>query len=162
MTHSIHTLRIGLIACLLLPLELGAQNARIVDSLLLGKDIMEVLQQSGPEGNRMTVVQSNDITTLMREQTLENRISAQKIQGFRVRIFFDNKQSARTEAQRIANDFRELYPDVATYVAYENPYFKVTVGDFRTRSEAIRFMNAIKETYPQAFLTREVINFPPL
>jgi hypothetical protein len=84
------------------------------------------------------------------------------MQGFRVRIFFDNKQTARAESEEIATAFSEAYPQVAVYRIYENPYFKVTVGDFRTRSQAMQFMLRIRRTYPQAFITRENISYPQL
>ena len=43
---------------------------------------------------------------------------------------------------------------------YANPYFKVTVGDFRTRSEAVRLLERIKGSFPSAFVVKENIEFP--
>ena len=57
--------------------------------------------------------------------------------------------------------FSEIHPGIPVYRVYENPYFKVTVGDFRTKSDAIRFMNGIGE-HIWAFITRETIAYPLL
>jgi len=96
----------------------------------------------------------------MQSKLLSDMTQGSKFNGFRVRIFFDNKQSARAESERIASEFSSVSPGIAVYRIYENPYFKVTVGDFRTKSEATRFMNSIKGIYPQAFITRDQINYP--
>ena len=81
----------------------------------------------------------------------------QKISGYRVRIFFDNAQNARQRANSTLSSFRELYPDIATYLTYENPYWKVTVGNCLTHEEAIVLWGRIKGTFDKAFVTREEI-----
>ena len=44
--------------------------------------------------------------------------------------------------------------------ASANPYFKVTVGDFRTRSEAVKLLERIRGAFPSAFVVKENIEFP--
>lgn len=136
--------------------------AQQVDSTLLGKDILTLVNQFGPEGNRMQVVQSEAIRKQLYTLITHNSASATSMQGYRVRIFFDNSQSARAQSSATVASFSEVAPGVGVYRAYENPYFKVTVGDFRTKSDALRFMNSIKGLYPKAFITRERINYPSL
>jgi hypothetical protein len=80
--------------------------------------------------------------------------------GYRVRIFFDNKQTARTESEKTLKRFKELFPEVAAYRIYANPYFKVTVGDFRTKSEAMALLTRIKGAFPSAFVVKESIEYP--
>ena len=53
-----------------------------------------------------------------------------------------------------------MYHDVVAYRTYANPYFKVTVGDFRTRSEAVKLLERIKGAFPSAFVVKENIEFP--
>lgn len=80
------------------------------------------------------------------------------INGYRLRIFFDNAQNARGVSEQIAAAFAEQYPDIPVYRVYANSYFKVTVGDFRSKSDAMRFLNIIKETYPSVFLVKETFS----
>jgi hypothetical protein len=80
--------------------------------------------------------------------------------GYRVRIFFDNKQSARSESEAALKRFESLYHGVKAYRSYANPYFKVTVGDFRTKSEAMELLEHIKPEFPSAFVVKENITFP--
>jgi hypothetical protein len=157
MTKNLIYLFLAGIVLLISPLALSAQQ---VDSILLGRDVYNWLAEPGPAGNLMRIYQSDSIVHAMQSKLLSDMTQGSKFNGFRVRIFFDNKQSARAESERIASEFSSVSPGIAVYRIYENPYFKVTVGDFRTKSEATRFMNSIKGIYPQAFITRDQINYP--
>ncbi len=68
--------------------------------------------------------------------------------GYRVQIFM-GKEKGANEAKI---DFSEEFEDYGVYEAYESPYFKVRVGDFRLRSAAERFAEKVRERYPAAFV----------
>ncbi len=122
------------------------------DSTLVGKNIFNVLPDN------VNVRQSQQIANSMKSHVASN--GARTISGYRVRIFFDNKQNARTESEAVLKRFNGLYPDVMAYRIYANPYFKVTVGDFRTKSEAMALLVRIKGAFPSAFVVKENIEFP--
>ena len=122
------------------------------DSTLVGKSIFNVLPDN------VNVRQSQQIANSMKSHVASN--GARTISGYRVRIFFDNKQNARTESEAVLKRFNGLYPDVMAYRIYANPYFKVTVGDFRTKSEAMALLARIKGAFPSAFVVKENIVFP--
>ena len=79
---------------------------------------------------------------------------------YRIRIFFDNKQTARNESEATMARFLKTYHGIPAYRTYANPYFKVSVGDFRTKSEAMEFLEEIKHNFPGAFVTKETISYP--
>lgn len=130
-----------------------------IDSTLVGKDIFLDMpsQAAGADGTVM-VSQSELIEQSMRKHVETN--STRTLSGYRVRIFFDNKQSARNESEQTVNRFREMYQEIAVYRTYTNPYFKVTVGDCRTRSEAMHLLSRIKQNFPSAFVVKENIECP--
>ena len=123
-----------------------------VDSTLAGKNIFNVLPEN------VNVRQSQQIANSMKSHVASN--SSRTISGYRVRIFFDNKQNARTESENVLKKFKGLFPDVMAYRIYANPYFKVTVGDFRTKSEAMALLTRIKGAFPSAFVVKENIEYP--
>ena len=55
---------------------------------------------------------------------------------------------------------RQAHPETGVYRSFETPNYKVTIGDFRTKDEALRIYNALKGTYPTAYIIKENINFP--
>ena len=46
------------------------------------------------------------------------------------------------------------------YRSFESPNYKVCIGDFRTKDEALGIYNALKGTYPTAYIIKESINYP--
>lgn len=130
-----------------------------VDSTLLGKDVFRDMP-SRNHGDPATVEvgQSEVLEMSMRQHIRKN--ASRTLSGYRVRIFFDNRQSARHESEQTLKRFRNMYPDVAVYRTYTNPYFKVTVGDCRTKSEAMKLLSRIKGNFPSAFVVKENIEYP--
>ena len=130
-----------------------------VDSALVGKDVFRDMP-SRYAGDLATVeVEQSEILELSMRQHVQKNAS-RTLSGYRVRIFFDNKQSARHESEQTLNRFRAMYPEVAVYRTYTNPYFKVTVGDCRTKSEAMKLLARIKGNFSSAFVVKENIEFP--
>ena len=84
-----------------------------------------------------------------------------KMNGYRVRIFFDNKQNSRGASEAAMNRFRGAFPGYSAYRSFTSPHFKVTVGDFRNKSEALRLLNQVKGMFPSAFIVKAQINYPP-
>lgn len=130
-----------------------------VDTTLAGKDIFMLMPVSEDgEGADVSINQSSEVVDAVRKHIYTNK--DRTIKGYRVRIFFDNKQTARAESEKVLKEFRSAYPEIAAYRVYANPYFKVTVGDFRTRSEAMEMLSRIKYSFPSAFVVKENIEYP--
>lgn len=133
--------------------------AAAVDTTLAGKDVFH-LMPSKDAGAKADVIinQTSVVADAVRRQVASN--SDRTLSGYRVRIFFDNRQTARAESEETLKRFESLYHDVVAYRTYANPYFKVTVGDFRTKSEAMRLLEHIRKEFPSAFVVKENIEFP--
>ena len=131
----------------------------VVDSTLVGSDVFHIMPLKGRgDAANVEIYQSQEIADAVREQIAAN--SGRSITGYRVRIFFDNKQTARKESEELLDKFTSMHRDIKAYRTYVNPYFKITVGDFRTRSEAMELLSRIKHEFPNAFVVKENIEFP--
>ena len=148
--------RILLIFSLLLlgAASLQAQETEVtapVDSTLLGRSILSVM------GPGIKVSQSTTV-----QQALDNYIRTngnKSISGYRIRVYYDNGPQARAKSEMIERTLQQQL-GVAVYRSFESPNYKVTVGDFRTKDEALRIYNALKGTYPTAYMIKETINYP--
>ncbi len=108
---------------------------------------------------KANVVQDEKIDWLL--DTHQEAISRERgIAGFRVQIYMDSGNQASLRTQRSRAEFEKKYPDVNTYVDWDEPYFKLRVGDFRTRLDARRFLEKIKKDYQGAYIVVDRINFP--
>ncbi|MBR6847680.1 MAG: SPOR domain-containing protein [Bacteroidales bacterium] len=80
--------------------------------------------------------------------------------GFRVQIFMEIGNEAVDHANLVKKEFEELYPDLPIYLSYEQPYYRLRVGDFRNRVEAEKYLRILKPQYSLAFVTADIINPP--
>jgi len=118
----------------------------MIDSSYLGLDIFTIVNVSQPEG----------VKTVVQQKLASNTIG--EIQGYRIRIFFSNAQNAREASLSAQSRFENKYPEHRTYRTYVLPNFKVTVGDFRTKSDALKLLNEVKKDFPSSFIVKENIN----
>ena len=85
--------------------------------------------------------------------------------GYRVQIFSGSGQNARATMLSISQQFLRNFPDfdnAQIYTEYKAPYFKMCVGDFRSKGEANAFYHKIKGLYPDSYVVKAKIKFPKL
>lgn len=82
--------------------------------------------------------------------------------GFRVVLFYDDAQYAEERANEIMEELKKDYPEINSYLVYEKPYFKVSVGDCLTEEEAIMMRNMFIDKYTGAFIRRDNITLKEL
>jgi hypothetical protein len=121
--------------------------------------------QNNEKSNRPEVIQNLNINQDPRLDNMlswhiENNRTRNKIEGFRVEIFFSSDFDAKEKAIRKKKEFLSVYPDNAVHVKYISPNFRVRVGDFRTKNEALKLYREIKSNYPVAFIVADEIDFP--
>lgn len=93
------------------------------------------------------------------DNLLETYKSSFTIQGYRIQIYSDNKkQPAREEKAK----FLSLYNNVKAHEIYQQPYFKIRVGDFRTKLEAYKFQREIYGNFPNSFIVKDEIEVEQL
>jgi hypothetical protein len=68
----------------------------------------------------------------------------------------------REAAKATKISFMKRFPSVRSYISYEVPYYKIKVGDFRTRKDATEFARYLSKTY-STMVTPSLINnrIPP-
>lgn len=130
-----------------------------LDSLLIGVNIVNYVELNNSTGS-VTVNHPSQIDSLLVSQTISN--AEKKINGYRIRLFFDNKQTARTESEQIEKEFKLRFPTIPIYRTYTNPFFKIVIGDYRTKSEATKALKTIVQVYPKAIIVKENISFPEI
>jgi len=124
-------------------------------------DILSLLHQPQAGKGIIKVNHSASIDNLLQKHISSSRKN-NTIQGYRIRIFSDAGQQAREKANDARKKFSEAYPDITSYLTYQTPYFKVYVGDFRTKSEALKLYKQLQKSFPKAFIVTDKINPPKL
>ncbi len=130
------------------------------DSLLRNtNDIFQKIEK-GSDG-RITFNQNDSIRNLVIKHIAYNK-HKEGIPGYRIRIYSNLGTNARKRSQEIRTEFYDKFPDIPIYREYDSPYFKVYVGDFRTKIEAIKSLKKIKKYFPAAFVVPDQIELPEI
>ena len=114
-----------------------------------------------PTQGQITITQSHEIEQLFNNRLYQNTQNP-GMQGYRIRIFSETGQNAREKSNQAMFEFSEEFPDVQFYQKYENPYWKVSVGNFRTKESAQKFYRKVLNSFPKSFIVSDWINFPSL
>src|SRR5690606_18427918 len=106
------------------------------------------LMQRSRKGTRITS------TSPSRSPVDKENATRTTTMGFRVQIYSgSNRSDAYAEQAR----FKSLYKGIDTYLSYEEPNYRVKVGDFRSRSEAQDLMQGLRKQFNNVFIFTEEI-----
>ncbi|MEO6168746.1 MAG: SPOR domain-containing protein [Chitinophagales bacterium] len=101
----------------------------------------------------ITVVQDSGVQKVLK---LYQSFATEKraVSGFRVQLA---SNSNRTIVMDLKSKFMQQYPEVNAYVVYQQPQFKLRVGDFVSRKEATKFRDDLRASFPTAFTVPDKI-----
>ncbi len=120
-----------------------------------GGDLLKALQESGRNNRVSLEMDSLLAANYYKLLTINKKTSG--IPGYRIRIYSESGVGAKEEQQRIKARFLTLYPGIDAYNSYDEPFFKIYVGDCRTRSEALKLIDRIERNFPNPFIVDDYI-----
>jgi hypothetical protein len=123
---------------------------------------------------RLNIEQDPALDTLISRYILGYKNMEEKnggfsgMEGWRIQIYFSSNRNAKEESSKVILEFLSRfpaseYPDLKPYIQFAQPaYYKIRVGDFRTKTEATRLFLLISKVFPDAYIVPDIINFPGL
>jgi hypothetical protein len=123
---------------------------------------------SNSHSGQLTIIQDPAIDTLISRyilgyKNLEEKNGFSGMEGFRIQIYSSSNRNARDESAKARAEFMSKFPDIVSYTQFAEPgYYKIRVGDFRTKTEATRLFLLISKVFPDAYIVPDIINFPDL
>jgi hypothetical protein len=82
-----------------------------------------------------------------------------KMDGFRIQITSFAGVNSKSSIERTATQFRQQFPDVPYQISYSEPNFRLKVGNYPTKLEAYKALQAIALSFPGAFVLKDQIDF---
>jgi hypothetical protein len=108
--------------------------------------------------NRVKLISDPKLDSLV-AKNIEINKSQQTIDGYRIQLF---SGSERNNANALRSKFKTEYPNEEVYLIYQQPYFKLRVGDFRNLIEAQEMYLQLQKSYEQLLIVPDKINLPKL
>ncbi len=148
----------SIVFCFLLWNSLGYAQS---DTLGLSSGLQNQTAKMEELLGKLQIRQDSRITDLLVRHSQINQ-RKQGLDGYRLEIFFSSESNARQQSVRVRNDFNLVFPTIPSYMLFQTPNFKVRIGDFRNKSEALKAKATIESKYPNAFIVKDYIRFPEI
>jgi hypothetical protein len=87
------------------------------------------------------------------------KANARTAKGYRLLVINTNK---RDEAIAAKTKVYTAFPELKTYLVYQSPYFRLKVGNFKTREEAVQYQKSLGFYFPKGvFVLSDTIEVTP-
>lgn len=107
---------------------------------------------------RVEVLEPWSVTHLLQRHA-EFIEEIETIEGYRVQLVASSDLDVANEVKAKAlTRFRQY----KTYLDFFSPYYKVRVGDFRTKLEAYRCLKDVQSVFPDAYIVMDMIEIKEL
>lgn len=115
------------------------------------------------DSNSVTVHKDPRIDMLVKKQMQINeettRDARRSVPGYRIQVVNTND---RNQALAAKTKVYQLYPELKVYLLYQAPYFRLRVGNFKTRPEAEPYLKTMtKEFQGNVTIVRDTIEVKP-
>lgn len=95
----------------------------------------------------VVVNEATPIGAIMQAWISDNRANL-RVVGWRAQVL---SSTDRQQIESARTRFRLENPNIPAEWIHEKPYYKLRVGAFRTKVEALAFISTIRDLYPDAF-----------
>jgi len=126
--------------------------------LLLFTSLLLAVNNLQAQG-KVTILGDKNIETIVSKHVYFNE-NVKGFQGYRIQIFFESGNYSKSKAFGEKGKFMSRFPEIEAYVVFQEPYYKVRVGNFRDKLEAEAFKQRIKEQWPESYIIKDDIELP--
>lgn len=111
----------------------------------------------------VVVHQDARVNELLMKQSEVNaavrKANARTAKGFRLLVINTNQ---RNEAIAAKTKVYTNFPELKAYLVYRSPYFRLKVGNFRTREEAEQYQKSLANYFPKGvFIISDIVEITP-
>lgn len=130
-------------------------------------------RDENPHAGQLTIIHDPALDTLISRyilgyKNLEEKNGYSGMDGFRIQIYSSSNRNAKEESSKANAEFlskfpESEFPELKSYTQFAQPaYYKIRVGNFRTKTEATRLFLLISKVFPDAYIVPDIIYFPDL
>lgn len=109
-------------------------------------------------GFKSTITRDVRLDALLDSTKVRNE-RAPDIKGYRIQLYTGTERKGALE---VKSELQKSFPELKAYIIYQQPYFKVRVGDYRNQVEAQPDYYRLQQSgkFSKAFIVPDMINLP--
>jgi len=92
-------------------------------------------------------------------QYIKSWQKVKKMDGFRIQITSFAGVNSKSSIERVAHQFQQQFPNTPFQISYSEPNFRLRVGNYATKLEAYKALQAISLSFQGAFVLKDQIDF---
>lgn len=119
---------------------------KILLSLIIFLCTLSVVKAQPLETN---IEQDERIENLFKEKLKTGSIIS-NTERYKIQIFSGDNVNSR----KVLTEFKSKYSEMEATIIFQTPNYKVLIGSFLNRIEATRYIDLLREEYPNAFIIK--------
>lgn len=130
-------------------------------------NMVDELQKERVGQGTVTIHQDAKISALLGSIYVKSEDEAEprflKMRGYRVQVYAgNNSRIARQEANEVAEQIKQEFPELSVYAFFQPPRWLCRVGDYQSIEEADAAMRRLRAAgkFKEVSIVREQINIP--
>jgi hypothetical protein len=123
--------------------------------------IYKSLSDHRPGEGEVELIQDEKLGLILFDQIQANK-QDKDIPRYWIRIFSDSGHGSRERAYVAKARFLKKFEGIRNDVIYDDPNYKVYVGGYWSKSEALRILYELKPEFPGAFIIYDRVEFPDM
>ena len=130
-------------------------------------NIVDELQKERVGQGTVTIHQDAKISALLGSIYVKSEDETEprflKMRGYRVQVYAgNNSRIARQEANEVAEQIKQEFPELSVYAFFQPPRWLCRVGDYQSIEEADAAMRRLRAAgkFKEVSIVREQINIP--
>lgn len=140
--------------------SLAQESPKAQEAVLQVKAESQPMSQKAPKLMRKEISDSSSSLSIQAdprfEAYMEEYLEEKKVMGYRLQLYSGNK---RADAEQVRLAFITKYEKERPDLIYQQPNFKIRVGNYRNRLEATKYLMLYKIDFPSAFIVQDAIHF---
>lgn len=108
-------------------------------------------QQKGKLNVQFTTARLDSLVTY----SAQSNANQTTLDGFRIQIYSGSGVTSKNDAAETQAKFMKMYPAEKAYIIYNAPFWRVRVGDYRSRSEALGLLNRLQGSFSGSYIVRD-------
>lgn len=106
------------------------------------------------EGGYINIIATTNIDAIVNKHIRINS-NRSRMSGYRIQLAQNSSRSFVLEKK---NAFLQKFPNIRTYMVYEQPYFKLRVGNYESKLEAFKMYRDILRNFGNAFIVEDFVD----
>lgn len=127
----------------------------------VGQGLAEEVQTVKAGEGKVVIHQEEGIDYLMKTMVNENARQA-GVDGYQIQLYSGSGPNGKHQAMEVKTKMLEKFPDVQTTTKYNPPFWRVRVGNYRNKNEALPLLMKLKDLYPNCYIVKGTVRMEDL